>query len=85
LRPHPSDLDGKYNNWIKQYPNINFKLDDSVDIAESMGRAKWVVGCESFALILALMAGKTVFCSLPPWAPLCQLPHSGIIQLRELN
>lgn len=85
LRPHPSDIEGKYNDWIERHSNMNIKLDNSIAITESLGRATWVAGCESFALILALMAGKTVYCTLPPWAPLCQLPHSGLIQLRELN
>lgn len=85
LRPHPSDLEGKYNDWIKSHSDMNIKLDDSISITESLGRASWVAGCESFALVLALFAGRTVYCTLPPWAPICRLPHSGIIQLRELS
>ena len=85
LRPHPSDLEGKYKDWMKLHSNMNIKLDDSISITESLGRAKWVAGCESYALVLALMAGRKVYCSLPPWAPLCRLPHIGLIQLRELS
>jgi len=85
LRPHPSDIEGKYNDWINLYSNMNIKLDYSISITESLGRATWVAGCESFALALALMAGRTVYCTLPPWAPACRLPHSGLIQLRELS
>jgi len=85
LRPHPSDLEGKYNDWIKLHSNMNIKVDDSISITESLGRAAWVAGCESFVLVLALMAGRTVYCTLPPWAPICRLPHSGLIQLRELS
>ena len=85
LRPHPSDLEGKYHDWIKSHSDMNIKLDNSISITESLGRAKWVAGCESFALALALMAGRTVYCTLPSWAPLCRLPHSGLIQLRALS
>lgn len=84
LRPHPSDVEGKYNEWIGAHANLNIKLDYSISIAESIGRATWVAGCESFGLVLALMANRIVYCTLPPWAPLCRLPHSGLIQLRDL-
>ena len=85
LRPHPSDLEGKYHDWIKSHSDMNIKLDDSISITQSLGRAKWVAGCESFALVLALMAGRTVYCTLPPWAPACRLPHSAITSLRDLE
>jgi hypothetical protein len=81
LRPHPSDAPGKYNNWIARHPNLNIRLDASLRITQSMGRASWVAGCESFALVLALMAGRTVYCTLPPWAPACRLPHHGLIHI----
>ena len=84
LRPHPSDWVGKYDEWLKSNASFSASLDVSLDIAESIGRASWVVGCESFALVLGLMSGRTVYCSLPPSAPVCRLPHKGIISLKEL-
>lgn len=81
LRPHPSDALGKYNHWIDLHPEINIKLDTSLSITESLGRATWVAGCESFALVLAMIAGRKVYCTLPPWAPPCRLPHGGLIKL----
>lgn len=85
LRPHPSDPHGKYSNWIELHPKMNIQIDSSLSIAESLGRATWVAGCESFALVLALRAGRKVYCTLPPWAPFCRLPHSGLIQLGRLS
>jgi hypothetical protein len=85
LRPHPSEPNGKYCHWINKNSSVNIELDTSICIAESLGRATWVAGCQSFALVLALKAERTVYCTLPPWAPSCQLPHSGLIQLRELR
>lgn len=81
LRPHPSDPHGKYSNWVDLHSEKNIQFDTSLSIALSLGRATWVAGCESFALVLALMAGRKVYCTLPPWAPSCRLPHSGLIQL----
>lgn len=81
LRPHPSDACGKYDAWIALHPNLNIQLDDALSITESLGRASWVAGCESFALVLALMAGRKCYCTLPPWAPACRLPHRGLIPI----
>ena len=85
LRPHPSDADGKYDEWIARHPDLNLQLDDSLTITDSLGRSAWVAGCESFALVLALMAGRKVYCTLPPWAPGCRLPQKGIVSLRDLQ
>jgi hypothetical protein len=80
LRPHPSDPDGKYARYLSQDPRI--ELDKSADMAAAISQADVVVGVESFALTLALAAGRPVFSSLPPWAPELRLPQEGIQQLR---
>lgn len=84
LRPHPSDEPGKYAHWIAQYPELGCMIDTSAEISTSISRARWVVGCESFALVLALAADRVVYCSLPAWAPECRLPHQQLIHLRNL-
>lgn len=83
LRPHPSDEEGKYNSWIAEQQNLTFVLEKKISLQESISRAYFVVGCESFALVIALLSGKRVYCSLPPWAPACRLPHDGIIHLKK--
>lgn len=81
LRPHPSDDTGKYGQWLARHPGV--MLDDSATLAAAISRARWVVGCESMALVVALAAGREVFSSLPPWAPPCRLPHAGVRRLRQ--
>jgi len=76
LRPHPSDEAGKYATWLARHPAV--QLDGSASLAEALQGTRWVVGCESYALVVALAAGRTVFTSLPPWAPRCRLPQAGI-------
>ena len=83
LRPHPSDEIGKYNAWIAEQHNVAFVLEKKINLQESISRSSFVVGCESFALVIALLAGKKVYCSLPPWAPACRLPHDGLIHLKK--
>ena len=48
-----------------------------------MNGARWVVGCESQALVVALAAGRQVWSSLPPWAPPCRLPQAGVQRLAQ--
>lgn len=79
LRPHPSDPPGKYDNWLAEHEDAT--LDRSPDMASALSRARWVVGLNSFALVIALEAGRMAVSSLPPWAPPCVLPHCGILKL----
>lgn len=82
LRPHPSDPADKYLRYMEADPRI--EMDYSVDMAEAISQADIVAGVESFALTLALAAGRTVYSSLPPWAPALRLPQEGIRQIRRL-
>jgi len=81
LRPHPSDPPGKYEAWIQRHAEAGYSLDRSATLAAAIGPSAWVVGCESYALVVALAAGRRVCSSLPPWAPGCRLPHAGIRHL----
>jgi hypothetical protein len=85
LRPHPSDPPGKYDFWMQDHPELPLELDNSSSMSIALGRAKWVAGCESYGLALALAAGCRVFCTLPPWAPPCRLPQAGLIHLATLD
>jgi hypothetical protein len=82
LRPHPSDPANKYLRYLDADPRI--EMDHSVDMAAAVSQADMVAGVESFALTLALAAGRAVYSSLPPWAPALRLPQEGIRQIRRL-
>lgn len=84
LRPHPSDIVGKYDQWIGSQNGLNISLDASSTLAESVAWADVVVGCETYAMVVALAAGKRVISSIPPWAPSCILPQAGILKLADL-
>lgn len=85
LRPHPSDEPGKYEVWMQAHTELALELDRSDTMADALGRASWVAGCESYGLALALSAGRRVFCTLPPWAPPCRLPQVGLVHLAALD
>lgn len=83
LRPHPCELPGKYAGYLKRDQRI--QMDTSPDMAHALSIADVVVGVESFALTIALAAGRPVYSSLPPWGPPSRLPHIGIRQIRNLS
>ena len=85
LRPHPSETPEKYSDWVARHSALNIQMDDSLSLAQSIGQSSWVAGCGSFAMVLALMAGRKVYCTLPPGAPVCALPHSGLIHIANLD
>ncbi|MCW5635298.1 MAG: hypothetical protein KIT17_18320 [Rubrivivax sp.] len=83
LRPHPSDPPGKYDAWIaaQRRAGLDVALDRHASLSQAIGASAWVAGCESFALVVALRAGRRVISTLPPWAPPCRLPQAGIVRL----
>lgn len=82
LRPHPEDAPGKYNQWIAAVQGYRVSLDAGGPLSQAIAWADWVVGCETYAMVVALKAGRRVVSSLPPWAPPCRLPYPGIEHLR---
>jgi hypothetical protein len=84
LRPHPSDPPDKYNDWLKTHSSLDIALDNHNGLNEAIAKARWVVGAETFAMVVASAAGRKTYSSLPPWANRCGLPISEIIHLRDL-
>ncbi len=84
LRPHPSDPAGKYDAWMERHAGWNLRLDPNASLAESLAWADTVVGCETYALMVALASNRRVVSTLPPHAPRCRLPMKGIIHLRDI-
>lgn len=84
LRPHPSDSPGKYDHWMLMNSDIQVSLDTHVSLVDSIACAAWVLGAETYAMIVALEAGRRVVSTLPTWGHACRLPHEGIIHLRDM-
>lgn len=84
IRLHPSEPKDKYDKWIaaQRAPVV---VDREPDLAHAIAGARWVAGCHSYAMVVALEAGRRVVSTLPPWAPPCPLPHDEIIHLRNME
>ena len=84
LRPHPSEGAGKYQSWLASQKDLDISLDESSSLAQLIAWSDVVVGCQTYAMVIALASGRKVVSSLPPWAPSCILPHTEILRLCEL-
>jgi hypothetical protein len=83
LRCHPSEQPEKYQNYISEQSTYPIVM-DSGNLADAVSSSKWVAGCSTFAMALALHSGRTVYSALPPWAPPLTLPFREIIEIRNL-
>lgn len=84
LRLHPSERPEKYAEFISKNTHPTLRLSQG-SLSEDISCARWVAGCQTHAMTLALAASRRVFSTLPPWAPPKVLPHSGIEYLREME
>lgn len=84
LRPHPSEPEGKYDRIRSGESRVRIRIDRTASLAAQMAWADIVVGCHTYALAIALAAGKRTICSLPSGAEPCAVPLPGIEQPREV-
>lgn len=84
IRPHPSDPKGKYDEAVKSLNHLDISVNEESSLAALIAWSDVVVGCETYAMVVALSSGKKVVSALPSTAPPCSLPHREIIKLSEL-
>ena len=84
LRPHPSDPPDKYSACIESHSNLGIQLDSHSNLSDAIANSRWVVGAETYAMVIACESGRQTYSSLPPWANRCSLPFKGIIHLRDI-
>ena len=82
LRPHPSEPPDKYNLVCTQF-NLPISIGGKKPLIEEIASCDVVVGCESMAMIVALLVGKRVISCIPPEGGRYSLPHKEIENLRE--
>jgi len=85
IRPHPSDPVNKYD-WVSRYSSarLGLKFGGDQPLISEILRSKIVVGCESMAMVVALVAGKKVYSSIPSEGRDCVLPHEGIMRMASM-
>ena len=85
VRPHPSDPANKYS-WVSRYSSasLEVKFGGDQSLISEILRSRIVVGCESMAMVVALVAGKNVYSSIPNEGRDCVLPHEGITRMSAI-
>lgn len=83
VRPHPSEPPGKYE-WVGRECPLSIAVGGARTLLEDIADCDVVVGCESTAMVVALMAGKRVISAVPPAGRPCPLPYDGIESLQAL-
>ena len=83
LKPHPSDPEDKYDYWVNSSSLLNVHIEKKQDLVSMLAWSDVVVGCETYAMALALAANKRVISSLPKHAHNCRLPYGNIERLNQ--
>lgn len=83
IRPHPSEPGDKYQ-WAQDLALLPVQFGGKHTLLEETLAADIVVGCESMAMVVGLLAGKRVISAIPPGGRPCQLPHREIEHMQRL-
>ena len=83
IRPHPSELEGKYS-WTQHEFKLPIEIGGVKTLIEEIAESDIVVGCESMAMVIALLADKRVISCIPPGGRPCRLPHRKITSLQSI-
>ena len=83
LKPHPSDSTDKYDDWVKLSNLQNIYIEKEKNLASLLAWSDVVVGCETYAMVLAIRVCKRVISSLPMNAHNCRLPFEKIERLNQ--
>lgn len=83
IRPHPSEPRNKYQ-WAQDQIPLPVEFGGQHSLLDETLAADIVVGCESMAMVVGLLAGKRVISAIPPGGRFCQLPHREIEHMQQL-
>lgn len=83
IRLHPSENIEKYEKYkaiINEVKSLPVQLSQQNSLIADCVWSDWVVGCQSMAMVVGLIAGKEVYSAIPPEGAACVLPHKKILK-----
>jgi len=79
IRPHPSEPTQKYLKYQDQFPpNIEIQISKQNDLLKELLQHEMILGCETMAMVIALLANKEVYTMIPLNGRPCVLPFEEI-------
>jgi hypothetical protein len=84
IRPHPSETTDKYD-WASEEYNLPITRGGAQSLFEEVAASDVVVGCESMAMVVGLLAGRRVVSCIPSGGKPCALPQPEIESIQELS
>lgn len=83
VRPHPSEVPSKYDEQIASL-GPQFRRGGGATLLEEIAAVDVVVGCESMAMVIGMLAGRRVVAAIPPGGRPSALPHPQIELLEKM-
>ena len=83
IRPHPSECLNKYDWVFDEFNHKDIKIDNKKTLLEQIFDSDIVVGCETMAMVVAILAEKEVISSIPPGGRACVLPYKEIKIIKD--
>lgn len=83
IRPHPSEPAHKYD-WVEKIYKLAMVSASDRAILEDIAECDVVLGLQSMAMVIGLLAGKRVISCIPKDGDRCLLPHPEIEHLATL-
>jgi len=83
IRLHPSEEKGKYEYIINKYSSsFDIEYSKHSTLVTDINLSEKVVGCESMAMVMAVLAEKEVYTLIPISKNKCRLPFDEIKELK---
>jgi hypothetical protein len=84
VRPHPTQ-DHRECVWLGSLLGVGFAGLATESLADCLRRSRWVLGLESYALVIAAECDRVTVSCLPQGAHECRLPDLRILHARRLK
>ena len=85
LRPHPAESAEKYAFWKDENKTFDVVVDSIPSLEEQMAQSCLIVGCNTYALVIAAEAGLPATSSMPPWGNRLMISHPNLIPIDQIE